>query len=326
MNAIVLLSGGLDSSLAALLMKQQGIAVTGVFVHTPFNSTEPVAYLRDQLKCPVDIIEADAEYYEMLKRPKYGYGRQANPCIDCHIYFLKKAREHMRKSPASFIVTGEVLGQRPMSQHKETMFVIEKEAGLEGLVVRPLSALLLDPSIPEQKQWVDRQRLLALSGRSRKPQLALADEFGLRQYTAPSAACVLTDPTFASRIHDLCKFEDISFEQIIVLKICRHFRVDGFRVVVGRDEPENILLQQWQPESVILSTEAVPSPVVLILNQDVVRRPDVLTKAAELLVAYSSARKRGVLQVPVKVYLKGKEVTELTVPLKDKQEFAAWLI
>jgi len=326
MNALVLLSGGLDSSLAALLMQQQGVAVTGVFVHTPFNSTEPVAYLREQLQCPVDVITADAEYYEMLKHPKHGYGRQANPCIDCHIYFLKKAREHMQKCSASFVTTGEVLGQRPMSQHRETMIVIEKEAGLEGLVVRPLSALLLDPSVPEQKQWVDRQKLLSISGRSRKPQLALAEQFDLRQYTAPSAACVLTDPTFACRIHDVCKYEDISFAQIALLKICRHFRIDGVRVVVGRDEQENIVLQQWQQESVVLSAEAVPSPVILILCEEAVRKPAVLMKAAELLAAYSSARKRGCPQIAVQVFLKGKKVTELAVAVKEKKDFASWLI
>lgn len=247
-TAIVLLSGGLDSALTVGLMLQQGIEVKAINFVTSFCTCiradgyrYKVEILADKLGVKLKMIDIFEEIMEIIKHPKHGYGRNMNPCIDCHTLMIKKAKEYMLKTGASFIATGEVLRQRPMSQHLRAMELIEKESGLEGLLVRPLSAKLLKPTIPEQNGWIDREKLLDISGRSRKHQIALAKELNIDGYSSPAGGCLLTDPIFAKKIRDLLAYTpDPSWNDIQLLKLGRHFRLsDKLKIIVARNDEEN---------------------------------------------------------------------------------------
>ncbi len=241
MKAIALISGGLDSTLAARLVKRQGIEVMGLKFKIPFCP----ARNKNPLDLGVEIKEVNIsdDFLLMLQNPRFGYGANMNPCIDCKILMLKKAKELMNAWGAKFVITGEVLGQRPMSQHKQVLEDIAKCAGLEGLVLRPLSAILLPETIPEKEGWIKRENLLSFSGRSRKPQIELARAFDIKEYAQPAGGCLLTDPEFSKRLKDLIAHEGLSQDNIELLKIGRHFRLnDKAKIVVGRNEKENELL------------------------------------------------------------------------------------
>ncbi|MGB2661131.1 MAG: hypothetical protein WBB86_06095, partial [Candidatus Omnitrophota bacterium] len=210
MKAISLLSGGLDSILATKLIIEQGIEVEAVNFLTVFcNCTSrgktclAGKSAADQLGVELKVMEVSKDYFEIIKNPKYGYGRNINPCLDCRVFMFKKAHEYMKETGASFIVTGEVMGSRPMSQRREAMRIIERDSGLGGLLVRPLSAKLFEPSIPEKEGWVDREKFLEIQGRSRKPQIKMAADFGINDYPCPAGGCLLTDVGFARRMRDL---------------------------------------------------------------------------------------------------------------------------
>jgi tRNA U34 2-thiouridine synthase MnmA/TrmU len=249
MKAIILLSGGLDSTIAAELMDAQGIELLALNFKTPFclcdrkgsGSCGNYAYkVAIQLGIEFRLINAADDFLEVLKKPKYGYGSNMNPCIDCRILFFRKSKELMRGVGALFIITGEVLGQRPMSQFKRQMDIIEKEAGLEGLVVRPLSAKLLPPTIPEKLGWINREKLLDITGRSRKRQIALAKEFGINDYPCAAGGCLLTDAGFARKVKDLITHDELNLSNIQLLKSGRYFRFSKeTKLVVGRNEKEN---------------------------------------------------------------------------------------
>lgn len=257
-KAIALFSGGLDSILATKLMLEQGIEVEAVYFLTVFSacassdgvSAETKA-AADNLKIPLQIFETSKELLEILKNPRHGYGKNMNPCIDCRIFIFKKADEYMKKRGASFLITGEVLGERPMSQRKDAMYLIEKESGMKGLIVRPLSAKLLEPSVPEKEGLIDREKLLAIQGRSRKPQIQLAGEFGIHEYPTPAGGCLLTDPGFAGRVRDLLKHKpDITINDVQLLKVGRHFRLNPkAKLIVGRNDEENKKLSSLSKEN-----------------------------------------------------------------------------
>ena len=250
MKAIALLSGGLDSILATRLIKDQGIELEAVNFLTIFcnctsrgktclASTSAAASLGVGLK----VFEVTKEYINIVKAPKHGYGRNLNPCLDCRIFIFRKAGEYMRQSGASFIVTGEVLGERPMSQRMDAMRIIEKESGLKGLIVRPLCAKLMEPTIPEKEGMIDREKLLNIQGRSRKPQIQLASELGIHDYPCPAGGCLLTDSGFAKKIKDLIKHDEFDLSTVQLLKAGRYFRLSKeAKLVVGRQEGENELL------------------------------------------------------------------------------------
>jgi tRNA U34 2-thiouridine synthase MnmA/TrmU len=207
MKAIALLSGGLDSTLAAKIVLDLGIELEALNFLTVFctctNKGETCLASQkavSALGIPLKVLNVSEAYLPVVKNPKHGYGSNMNPCIDCRIFMLKKAKAYMEEIGASFIVTGEVLGERPMSQRRDSMRLIEKEAGLDGLILRPLSAKLLPASIPEKEDWVDREKLLKIQGRSRKPQIHLADHYGIRDYPCPAGGCLLTDPVFPLRL------------------------------------------------------------------------------------------------------------------------------
>ncbi len=243
MKALALYSGGLDSILAVKLIERQGIDVVPVHIYTGFAGRKDKAFIEEAVKAyglkePV-VLDAREEFLHILKSPRYGYGKHLNPCIDCKIFFLRKLKELMQKTGAQFAVTGEVLGQRPMSQNKSAMLLIEKESSLKGLIVRPLSAKLLPPSIPEEKGWIKRDELCGISGRGRKIQLKLAEEFGLKKIPTPAGGCLLTDPTFSRRLKILMDVvEETGWEEIELIKMGRMFLINGCILLVARNEKE----------------------------------------------------------------------------------------
>lgn len=266
-RGIALLSGGLDSTLAVKLVADQGIHVTALTFMTHFGCSagiegsscgHDVSWLKGQPFVEIRLCHLGKEYIDMVKRPRFGYGKNMNPCIDCRIFMLSWAKEYLEINGGDFLITGEVVGQRPMSQRYETFPRIDREAGLEGMVLRPLSALLLPPTKAEMEGKVDRTRLRGIHGRSRKEQLRMAAEYGLVDIPTPAGGCLLTDPGFSERLRDLFRYnEDPQANEIQLLKVGRHFRLSPFfKVVVGRDEAENNILEtlllpgDWRLEAI----------------------------------------------------------------------------
>ncbi len=251
-KAITLLSGGLDSLLAARMVLDQGIDVVGLHFTSPLcNSIEQdkaERAIRAGAELGIRTIVKDKgdEYLDLVKNPKHGYGKNMNPCIDCRIYMLRMTRVIMESEGESFLVTGEVLGQRPMSQRKETIRLIEKESGLEGLILRPLSAKLFPPTLPEKEGIVNREKLEAISGRSRQYQYLLVRQYGLKEFSGPAGGCLLTDPIFASKLRELfAQEETCSMKDAALLRLGRHFRVNGMKLVLGRNREENEYLESF---------------------------------------------------------------------------------
>ena len=289
-KAIGLVSGGLDSTLAVALVKRQGIDVKAVSFYTGFCITETQRRkggradgtvprneaLRAAADLDVDIEYVDISggaYLDMLVHPKYGYGQNANPCVDCRVFMMRRAREIMEAEGAAFVFTGEVLGQRPKSQRRDTLRIIERDSGLDGRLLRPLSALLLPPTIPEQQGLVDRSRLLDISGRSRLRQMALARELGLTDWPQPAGGCCyLTDESFARKFFDVLdarasagEERRIEPEDVILLSTGRHFRLSPrAKLVVGRTEVENALLEHHVEGRARLEAKDIPGPVALV--------------------------------------------------------------
>ncbi len=293
MKAIALLSGGLDSILAIRVAMDQDIEVEAMNYSSPFctctsrtSGCSAAAAAAQQLGVPLKVINVSREFFEIVKNPPHGYGRNMNPCIDCRILIFKKAGEYMKESGASFIITGEVLGERPMSQRLDAMKLIETQSGLEGMIVRPLSAALLEPSIPENEGWIDRSKLLAIRGRSRKPQIELAASYDIKNYPCPAGGCLLTDRIFSSRMRDLVEHvPDFTMNDVNLLKVGRHFRLSpGVKTVVGRDEAECSRIEALSVETDILLEDADrPGPLTLIRGEP---DPEQIELAAAIAARY----------------------------------------
>lgn len=323
-KAVGLLSGGLDSMLAARLLLDQGIEVLGISFSTPFFGPEKALRAAEQLKIPLEIMDITPDHWRMLKAPRYGYGKGMNPCIDCHALMIRKAGRFIESGRADFIFTGEVLGQRPFSQTKPSLRAVEKESGFHGKVLRPLSALRLPETLPEQEGWVDRSRLLDLQGRSRKRQMALAEEYGLRDYPTPAGGCLLTDPIFSLRLKELfVHAPDPPLKEVELLKAGRHFRlVSGVKIVIGRNRKENEFIEKWRgPEDGWARTVGFPGPMTLVLGT--VAEGEDWEKIARLCLAYSDAPLGS--RVPVQLGL-GERRWSLTVEKEDKEVFKQWMI
>ncbi len=295
MKAVALISGGLDSVLAAKIIGLQGVEVIGIAFTTPFTHPE-VENLAQDMGIEIRAVDISMEYLDLIRNPCFGFGRNLNPCIDCHIFMLKKAREFMLTKKADFIVTGEVLGQRPMSQRSCALTRIEKEAGIQGLLLRPLSAQLLAESIPEQKGWVQRSGFFGLSGRSRKPQLEMARRFGIEGFRQPAGGCLLTDPGFSRRLKDLLTYQrEFDLDDIRLLKFGRHFRLSKqAKLVLGRNQEENQhLISFFLNGNFLLEPVDIPGPVGIfnyVENTDIHSRAGIAKELVLLELLELSAR------------------------------------
>ncbi len=289
-----LVSGGLDSLTACLLIKQQGFDVIGLNFKSPFCLCDKVLshsdcglnLFHEKLGIKIYSLSKGDDYLEIIRNPKFGYGKNLNPCIDCRIYILKKAKEFKKKIKADFIFTGEVLNQRPKSQHMKALNIVEKESGLEGKLLRPLSALQLKPTIYEERGLIDRSKLLGIKGRSRKVQLEVVRKQGLMDEYYACGGCLLTDKNFSNRMRDYLKFNKIlKMEDIHILKYGRHFRFNDNKIIVGRNEIENnMLLQHKKPIDLIMEVQDVPGPITIIQDEF---NEEILKYAASLTLRYS---------------------------------------
>ena len=292
-----LVSGGLDSLTACLLLKQQGIKIVGLNFKSPFCLCDKVLshsecglnLFHEKLGIKVYSLSKGDDYLEIVRNPKFGHGKNLNPCIDCRIYILKKAIEFNEKIKADFIFTGEVLNQRPKSQQLKALKIVEKESGLENKLLRPLSALHLEPTIYEEQGLIDRTKLLGIRGRSRKIQLELARKHGLVDQYFACGGCLLTDQNFSNRMRDYLKFNtSLKMEDISILKEGRHFRFQNTKIVVGRNEIENnILLRLKKPDDLIMEVEDISGPITVIQGEI---NDDSLNFAASLTLRYSDSK------------------------------------
>ena len=253
-RCIALLSGGLDSMLAIRIMQRMDIEVEAINFKTMFTCCQDAsAQAARDLGVKLTVLQTEEDYLDLIKNPEFGYGKGANPCVDCRIYMFKKAKRYMEQTGASFIISGEVVGQRPMSQKKQDLDIISCHSDLEGLLLRPLSAKLLPPTLPEREGWVDREKLYDIQGRSRKQLIKLAHEFELKEIPTPSTGCSLTEPLFSRKVFDLFQIEDSKeMWDYELLKIGKHYRFDNqTKVIVARNEEEYYQLQYFHeiPES-----------------------------------------------------------------------------
>jgi tRNA U34 2-thiouridine synthase MnmA/TrmU len=275
MKCLALHSGGLDSTLAIRVIQEQGIEVEAVRFFSVFDaglSPEEVCAREERAAARLGVrcrmVPFSEDLLALVKSPKHGHGSHLNPCIDCHARMFQRAAGMMAEVNASFLITGEVLGERPMSQRRESLKTVERDAGVEGLLLRPLCAKLLAPTIPEEKGWVDRERLLSFSGRNRRPQFELARKLGVKEYPSPAGGCLLTDPGFSARLAELMRHDpDCTVADVWLLKAGRHFRLaPQVKAVVGRNEAENLFLERQAQagDVVMLAGEDIPGPITLV--------------------------------------------------------------
>jgi len=296
-KALGLLSGGLDSTLAVKLMLELGVEVETLNFVTPFclcgRKGCDAINVASKFQVKLKRIFLGDEYLKMLRKPKHGYGKNMNPCIDCRILMLKKAKRYAKQIGADFIFTGEVLDERPMSQHRRAMEIIERESGLKGKILRPLSAKCLPETEAEKKGWMEREKLLDIKGRSRKRQIELARSFGLFDYPCPAGGCLLTDRDFAAKVGDLVKHKrDVRLKDISLLKVGRHFRVGSNKIIVGRNEMENrLLLSLKAPGDYHFEVPDCGSPITILQGR---KSREAIRTAASLTARYSDAKRESV--------------------------------
>lgn len=344
-KAIGLLSGGLDSTLAHAVVQSLGVEVKAINFYTGFCILETQRRLgrtrpdgspprndalsaAANLQADIEFVDiSGTEYLEVITHPRYGYGKNANPCVDCRIFMFRRAKEIMQREGADFVFTGEVLGQRPKSQRRDPMRTIERESGLEGRVLRPLSAKLLEPTIPEKEGLIDRERLLDISGRSRKRQMELALELGILDYPQPAGGCCfLTDETFGRRFHDLLESRPdrhIEQDEIPVLATGRHFRLSPkAKLIVGRNEGENALLSQYAGAArFLLEARGRMGPLALVEGEP---GEEERALASRIVARYGKGKDEP--QVPVE-WRRGPEQFEMSVePFRDDAAFERYRI
>ena len=293
-KAVVMISGGLDSTLAAKILLDQGVNLCGLYLSAPWGCCDKTKAMKvaAQLGIEFMVVKMTQEYINVIRNPKYGYGSSMNPCIDCRIYMFHKAKELMNQIGASCLVTGEVLGQRPMSQMRHSLLLIEQQAGLDRRVVRPLSAKVLPVTLPEEEGVIDREKLYGITGRSRKEQMKLAFKYGILDYPNPAGGCLLTDQEFGNRVRDLFEFqEEVDLEDMELLRLGRHFRLNPqIKLIVGRNEQENVTLAEYlAPGRLLFIPEGFPGPSVLLIGtpDEEARR-----QALQLIAHYTKKEKR----------------------------------
>jgi len=292
-KAVALISGGLDSVLASKVIMEQDFDIVGLYFTSAFSKsygeehkTHAVQVSR-AIGIDLRIMDMGQNYIDMVRKPAHGYGKNLNPCIDCKIFMIKNAKAVMRELDAPFIVTGEVLGQRPMSQRRDNFHVIERDSDMREMILRPLSAKLLPPTKAEQDGQVDREKLLGISGRSRAVQLQLAERYRISGYSAPAGGCLLTDKNFSEKLRDL--FQDnhsVNSNDVKLLTIGRHFRINaGVKIVVGRDNQENKMLMSLAPNGYhLFMPHGFQGPVALLNGEPT---QDLKQTVGRLIITYS---------------------------------------
>ncbi len=325
------------------MIASQGIEIAGVSFDTGFfvaehrrivnrkkkitkSLREEISQVEAQTGVSIKIIDISQEFLQkVLLKPKYGYGSAMNPCIDCRIFMLKKAKSYMEQIGAQFVITGEVLGQRPMSQHFKTLRLIEKQSNLEGLILRPLSAKLLPLTIPEKKGWIDREKLADISGRSRHKQFELAKTLGITNYPQPANGhCYLTDENYGRRLRDLLAHrspDEINQEDVILLKVGRHFRLsDQVKVIVGRNEAENHFLEQYTKGRWVFEARDFVGP--LTLAEGTITENDI-SLIAQITARYCDGKNESEVYVS---YRHNEHQGEIKVAPVTEPELAHWRI
>jgi len=298
-KAVALLSGGLDSTLAVKLMIDQGIDVIAIHFTSVFCNCSPktagckmhARKVAEEFSVPIHVIHKGMDYIKMVENPPHGHGSAINACIDCRIYMLRKVKEMMPEMGASFVITGEVLGQRPMSQQRHTIRLIERESGLQDLILRPLSAQHFDPTLPEREGIVDRDKLLNISGRGRKEQFALAENLGVKDYPCPAGGCLLTDKVIAARLRDLFDHTpDYSHSDLVLVTLGRHYRLHpDLKVVLGRNQEENERLGSLAKDGQsIFEADDFRGPTILALGLLNAQREETI---GEMIVSHSQDTK-----------------------------------
>lgn len=342
-KAIALISGGLDSLLAARVMLEQGVHVEGINFFTGFcveghthairkkDRARPkrnnALWVAEQLGIRLHIVDVSQDYKQVVINPRHGYGANLNPCLDCKGFMVGKALAWLEANDFDFIITGEVVGQRPMSQRRDTLPVVQRDSGAGDRLLRPLCAQLLPETLPEREGWVDRERLYAFNGRSRKPQMALAKHFGIEDYAQPAGGCCfLTDQTYAVKLADLWRARgarDYELDDIMLLKVGRHLRPRAhFKLIIGREEGENNFLEGYRKQYIHLRTLSHIGPLVLVDGQ---LRDDDVALAARLTARYSQGRDAEQVEVEVR-YPDGRTQTLTVVPLPAADIPPEWML
>lgn len=307
-KALGITSGGLDSILSALILKDQGIEVSWISFKTPFFSSDTAIRAAEALNIPIKVKDITEKYLPLLESPKAGFGKNMNPCMDCHALMFAMAGKEMEKEGADFLFSGEVVGQRPKSQTKNSMRYVEKNSGFDGFILRPLSARLLPETIPEKRGWVDRTKLFDISGRSRKAQMEMARKFGIRDYPAPAGGCLLTDPGFSNRLRDLINVQqDFEIRELSLLRHGRHFRINKeIKVIVGRskEDNDNIVNYYRKDKDILMNPASLPGPVVLIVSGEKTEKTERI--GGLICASYTKA--------------KSDEITDIHIVYPDKEK------
>ena len=322
-RGLSLLSGGLDSQLAICVLREQGLHMEAVVFASPFFKIEAAKRASANLKVPLHILSFTDDILGLVNHPQHGFGGGMNPCIDCHALMIRRAGELMAEKGFDFVSTGEVLNQRPMSQTRHSLGVVEKDAALNGRLVRPLSALLLEPTVPEQEGIIDRTRLLGLNGRSRKPQMELAKKYGMTEYPSPAGGCLLTEKGFCRKLADMKSNEGLGDERLVWLLLYgRHFRLPGgAKCVAGRDACDNAALKSACREGdVLLYTVDVPGPTVLIPFG---AEAEDIERASRICAAYGDHSGRSGVTVRV---IRGEDRQERVVEPVSREQLVAWML
>ncbi len=342
-KAVALISGGLDSLLAAKVVLEQGVHVEGINFFTGFcveghthairktDRARPkrnnALWVAEQLGIKLHIVDIIEEYKEVVLNPRHGYGANLNPCLDCKVFMVRKAREWIEQKGFDFIITGEVIGQRPKSQRKDTMPVIAVESGADDRLLRPLCARNLPETLPEREGWVDRERLYAFSGRSRKPQMALADRFGFSDYAQlAGGCCFLTDAQYSRKLNDLWRARGerrYELDDIMLLKVGRHLRPrPHFKLIIGREDGENRFLEGYRKQFTHLVTRSHNGPLVLVDGEP---GDEDLDLAARITARFSQGRDAEAVDVEIHIR-NGATLTRQVKPISGEKIPSHWYL
>ena len=342
-KAVALISGGLDSLLAAKVIMEQGVHVEGLNFYTGFcveghthairkhNQTKRkrnnALWVAEQLGIKLHIIDVIEDYKRIVINPKYGYGKYLNPCLDCKIFMVQRAKIWMEENHFDFIITGEVIGQRPKSQRKACMPIVSKQSGAEDRLLRPLCAKLLEPTLPEREGWVEREKLYQWSGRGRHPQIALANQFGFKDYSQPAGGCCfLTNEQYSDKLQDLWEFrgtKEYDIDDIMLLKVGRHLRPQPhFKLIIGREEGENHYLAGYRHRFISLQALEHDGPLVLIDGKPT---EDDLQLAARITARFGAGRDEKEVAIEISLQ-KAKGQIVFVKPLKPDEISSGWYV